>query len=194
MLKNIFKYPVITIKQLTGCAWVCFIAILMSIGVSTTASAAGNVDSYALKAAYVLNFAKFTRWPEGSLNTEDTVKLYVLGNKSLQAPFKTVQGKKIGDRKLDVKVVSLIDEIGDCDMIFVAGHRGKASLARIFKKIKNKPVLTIGEQRSFVAGGGIINFVYKDGKQRFEISPDNAKAQQGITLSSRLLQLAIIID
>jgi hypothetical protein len=168
--------------------------MLMSSVVFISAAYAGDsVDEKALKAAYVMNFAKFAKWPDGVLSSEDTVNLCVLGDPSLETSFRTVQGKKIGDRKLDVHIISTVDQITGCDMLFVTGERDEATLTRIWEKVKNKPILTIGEMSRFAQRGGVINFIDKDGRVRFEISPNNASVQ-GLTLSSRLLLLAVIVD
>lgn len=159
----------------------------------------GNVHStagqeYALRAAFVLNFAKFTKWPEGTLACADTVTLCVWGDPSLRSSFQKIQGKKIGDRKLDIRFVQSVDDMADCNMLFVAGQYDEPAFTQLFNAVKGRPILTIGEMDRFTSHGGVINFVAKDGKLRFEISPFNAAQQGGITLSSRLLQLAIIVD
>lgn len=172
---------------------VCLVAILASCVVSGLAYADDSEDEKALKAAYVMNFAKFAKWPDGVLSSDGIVNLCVLGDSSLRAPFQTIQGKKIGNRKLDVHIISTVDQITDCDMLFVTGERDEATLTRIWDKVKNKPVLTIGEMSHFDQRGGIINFIVKNGRICFEISPDNA-SEQGLALSSRLLLLAVIVD
>ncbi len=151
-------------------------------------------DEYALKAAFVLNFAKFTNWPEGSFANDDTVNLCVLGDHPPESSFQNIEGKIIGNRKIHVRFVQTLEDIAECNILFVAGQRDELALAQLFAAVRNRPVLTIGEMDSFAYHGGVINLVDKDGKLRFEISPANAVQQGGITLSSRLLQLAIIVD
>ena len=141
-----------------------------------------------------MNFAKFARWPDGALQSKNKVNLCVLGNRSLEIPFHTIEGKKIRNRKLHVRLIAKINELIECDILFIAGELEKKILARILAKVKNKPVLTIGDMSGFAQNGGVINFVHKNGKIRFEISPKHAALQGGISLSSRLLQLAIIVD
>ena len=169
------------------------LVLFLSCVMLGSASAADSINEKALKAAYVMNFAKFAKWPDGVLSSEDTVNLCVLGDPSLEVSFQTVQGKKIGNRKLNVRMISTADQIVGCDMLFVTGQRDEATLTRILGKVKNKPILTIGEMSRFAQRGGMINFVEHEGRIRFEISPQNA-SDQGLTISSRLLLLAVIVD
>jgi hypothetical protein len=56
---------------------------------------------------------------------------------------------------------------------------------------KNCCVLTVGEEATFIAGGGIINLTLSDARVRVEINPD-AAARAGLRISSKLLSLAEI--
>jgi hypothetical protein len=52
-----------------------------------------------------------------------------------------------------------------------------------------RPVLTIGESSDFLRRGGMIAFVIDGGRVRFDVNLPVA-ARRGLTLSSRLLQVA----
>jgi len=55
------------------------------------------------------------------------------------------------------------------------------------------PILTVGETPGFAERGGVIRLVLEDNKVRFEVNVDAAH-QAGLTISSRLLTLARIIQ
>ena len=55
------------------------------------------------------------------------------------------------------------------------------------------PILTVGETPRFIEQGGIVNFFLENGKVRFEINRSAAE-RSGLRISSRLLQLAKIVD
>jgi hypothetical protein len=58
---------------------------------------------------------------------------------------------------------------------------------------RGEPILTVGEERDFIARGGIVS-LYLDGSNvRFTINPAAAD-RAGLRISSRLLQLARIVD
>jgi hypothetical protein len=54
-------------------------------------------------------------------------------------------------------------------------------------------VLLVGDSVAFVQQGGCIGFFVEENKVRFAISRDAAK-QQHLTISSKLLKLAKVID
>ena len=67
------------------------------------------------------------------------------------------------------------------------------NLPQILRGIQERSILTIGEMASFASRGGIINFVKKDkGRVGFEISLDEQR-RRGLTISSKLLNLAILV-
>lgn len=151
-------------------------------------------DEYALKAAFVLNFAKFTQWPDNSFtDTPDAFSLCVVGGKSLEAGFRTIEGKGVGGRSLQIDFIPEAGGFDRCNMLFVGGNMDRTALLRIFASVKEKPVLTIGEMPDFAKLGGVINFVSKEGKLRFEVNRETSLKQK-VNISSRLLKLAIIVN
>jgi hypothetical protein len=64
---------------------------------------------------------------------------------------------------------------------------------RILKNIGDRPILTIGEIKSFSRAGGIIQFFTRDDHLHFEINIKKAQAHQ-LKFSSRLLKLAVIVN
>jgi len=99
-----------------------------------------------------------------------------------------VKGKNISGRGIDVVRFSDGEDCSKCQVLFV-GASEKKRLAEILDLVKAKPVLTVGETEGFTEQGGVINFVKKDGKVRFEIDLAAARMAQ-LSISSRVLSLA----
>ena len=59
---------------------------------------------------------------------------------------------------------------------------------RILEALRGSPVLTVGDAKE--SGGGIVTFVVKDNRVRFTVD-DEAAAQNGLVISSKLLSLAL---
>ncbi len=157
------------------------------------AAQADNMAAYEVKAAFIMNFARFTIWPDAVMSTADnTVDLCVVGDQSLQPAFQSIQGKSIDSRTLDVNFRNQDDNLDECDILFIAGA-DQESAAEMLAEVQGRPVLTIGEEKDFAEQGGNINFIIIDGKLRFEINQASTR-QQGLRLSSRLLGLAILIE
>jgi hypothetical protein len=97
-----------------------------------------------------------------------------------------VKGKKIGNRPVSVhRTGSLSPEIR-CHIVYLADSTAAQSLAAL----RESDVLTVTDTGSRAGRVGIINFVVKDNRVRFDID-DAAAASAGLTISSRLLTLAL---
>lgn len=146
-----------------------------------------------MKAAFVLNFARYAKWPHKSFaDASDPFILCVQGGSHLEAAFRTISGKKIGSRVLRVRFVHETRELKECDMIFIDRSLDDTQVSGVLSALGEKPVLTIGETPDFMRHGGVINFVTNKGRLRFEINT-GALDRRNIILSSRLLKLAIIV-
>ncbi|MCK9206689.1 MAG: YfiR family protein [Salinivirgaceae bacterium] len=150
-------------------------------------------SEYEIKAAYIFNFAKFIEWPASKTNP-DTIVLAIYG----PDPFGTVLEKTMIGRKAqgkDWKIIrtNTVSELDRCHIVFIADV-GKYETIQLIEKIKNKPILTIGdEMMQFCELGGIVNFTPQFSDQQFEINNDVAKSK-GIFISPKLLLLAKIIS
>jgi len=173
-----------------SCISIFFLILFLStIGTSF----AQNSKEYAVKAAFVLNFARYTQWPNESFSKKsDPLELCVFGDKSLKAEFETINGKKIGSRPLNIRFIGASKDLGQCDLLFVSKEISRIDLQSAFVALKDRPVLTVGESIDFIRHGGIINFLKREGRFQFEISIERAQ-EQNLKLSSRLLKLAIIV-
>ncbi|MCP4114130.1 MAG: YfiR family protein [Desulfobacteraceae bacterium] len=151
-------------------------------------------DEYAVKAAFVLNFARFFQWPGNAFTTPtEPYDLCVMGNQSIVDAFRTIHGKRIGDRTIQVRRGTDPDQVGTPHLLFISSGIDPPTLFKLLGKAKACHVLTIGEVPHFAEFGGVINFLNRQGRLQFEISRRIAD-MQGLTPSSRLLKLAIIVD
>jgi hypothetical protein len=146
-----------------------------------------QAPEYALKAAFLYNFALFVEWPAES--GTGLLRVCVLGTD----PFgpilpDTLRGKAAGGRELRSAVVATREELAPCSIVFVPAAEA-GSRPGLLESLAGRPVLTVGESEGFLESGGIIR-LYLDGeKLRFEVSAEAARRSK-LKLSSRLLELA----
>ena len=173
--------------------------VLLMFAVIILASAdksamASEVEEYSVKAAFILNFVKFTNWPTASFATaDDPYQLCIMGSNAMVDQFAAINKKKIGNRPIQVNRLLSAEDCQACDIFFISRDTPRPVSDEIISKVKGTSVLTIGETKGFAKLGGVINFFSKDNRLYFEINPRAAK-KQGIKLSSRLLKLALIVD
>ena len=172
-------------------SWLLLIAFIITAQ-SNNAYAAR--EEYAVKAAFVLNFILLTDWPEDAVaEPKDEIILCVVGGKRLPNPFKTLNGKKVGQKSLRVVHASVETNLAECQVAFYREEVDTENLVRTLNAVRSKPVLTIGEKKNVTSLGGAIHFFNSNGKLRFAINP-KIVSEQGLKMSSRLLQIATLID
>ena len=144
---------------------------------------------YRLKAAFLYNFAKFVEWPAKAFSDENsTFVMGILGEDPLGPALQLIRDKTVKGRSLTIRRFEGLQDLGNCHILFIPSSN-KKRLRRTLKSLEGSSVLTIGEMEDFTQMGGIINFVIRKNKLRFEINLDAGK-RAGLEISSQLLNLA----
>lgn len=150
---------------------------------------------YAQKAKYqsifIYNFSKYIKWPEDFNNGKFVIG--VLGQTELSKDLKTMAAQKKETNGLDIEVVefSSLDDISDCNLIFLT-QKFCNQIDAINSKLTGKPTLIVTDKKGMAKGGAVINFVEKDGKIKFELNR-SAADKLGLVISGSLTSLAILI-
>lgn len=164
----------------------CLLLLLSGIG---PLRAEESSQEYQLKLAFMVNFARFITWPEGSFSPEHPqLSLCVLGKNPFGTALGGVEGKKVGDRTLKVKQIEALGKEQQCHLLFV-GQSEVAGLAGLGSIPGRQAVVTVSDSSDFAAAGGGIEFVLKDDKLSFIIN-NTAIKERGVQVSSALLNLA----
>jgi YfiR/HmsC-like len=171
---------------------VCLLSALLLTVLFGYANAQQKLE-YKVKAAFLYNFAKFVEWP-GLKKADPSLPFVigVLGDDPFGPELDNIQSKFIGGRRIAVKRFETIDNYEPCHILFV-NFGEKNILKKMLLQIKNKNVLTVGDAEGFAKTGGMIGFIQKQNKIRFEINVTAAE-QSDIKISSNLLKLATIVD
>lgn len=170
----------------------CAVAVACGLAASLSqarprAQAAAAPD---LQAAFLLNFARFTEWPDGAKRQQLVICVY--GDDRLgDALVRALRGQTIGGRSLVLSRVKAESTVVHCQVLFVAGG-AIASGMPLLARASSLPVLTVSDRAGFAASSGIIELFVEDGRMRFAVNVDAAERQH-LSLSSRLLGLARIV-
>lgn len=165
--------------------------LLMAGGPVAVAQGPPLVTSeYAVKAAFLYNFAKFVEWPAASFRgSRDPMTLCVLGEDPFGGELdQTVDGKTVMGRPIVVRRFAKPAGLEECRILFVSSSEGP-QLDRVLATVGGRAVLTVGEEETFARAGGIISFVVRQNRVRFQIDRA-AAARAGLSISSRLLEVA----
>jgi hypothetical protein len=166
------------------------VGIIVGIWLGATVGAQ-TTGEYQVKAAFLLNFAKFVQWPPQTFKSSgDSISICVLGPNPFGSSLdEAVDGKSIDGRKFAVRQVADVQQAGGCQILFIASSQKKHSTEAA---VATAGVLTVGESDGFAARGGVIGFKLEGGRVRIEINVDAADRRK-LRISSKLLSLAHIV-
>jgi hypothetical protein len=155
---------------------------------------AATSNEYAIKAAYIHNFARYVKWPDIAFKDADApLYIAVLG----QDPFgkvldDTFKGKTSGTHPIEIKRFESMETLGDCHLLFVPSSEEK-NLARLRESTKEKPILLVADSLSSAENGAHVGFYLEKSKVRFAINTESLKTSK-LEASSELLKLARILE
>jgi uncharacterized protein DUF4154 len=149
-----------------------------------------KASEYNLKAAFIYNFTKYIEW-NGTADENDFI-IGIIGASSINAPLvEIVKTETVNGKKITIKQFSNPSDISFCNILFISRNTN-ASLPDILAKTDNKGTLVVSEQENYAKEGSAINFVIVNRKLKFQANV-NAINDAGLTASSQLLKLAIIV-
>lgn len=165
-------------------------------GVLLTAVSPGfcaQPTEYEVKAAFLVNFARYVQWPENAFaGIGQSFLVCVFGRdpfgKLLDEAF---HDRRIHDRPVSVLRVQRLDAAVPCNLLFVAASES-ARIAAVLEMLGRSPVLTVADADAAAERGVMINLRLAEKKVRFDINPDAAE-HAGLKLSSQLLKLARLV-
>ncbi|MDG5799405.1 YfiR family protein [Marinilabiliaceae bacterium ANBcel2] len=154
--------------------------------------AQAQVDEY--KAVFTLNFLRYIGWPDSSL--EGDFVIGVIRNSNVANNLREQsEGKKFGFQDVVVREYSSVDEIEECQLIYVGSRINiRRESETLIEKARESNSLIISEADNATDHGAAINFVIRDNTLRFELHQGNA-AWMGLQFSSRLegMSAAIVL-
>jgi hypothetical protein len=149
-------------------------------------------SEYAVKAAYLNNFAKMVKWPASAFaNPQAPLVIGVVGRDPFGGLDGVLRGQMAGNRNIEVRRVGASDAAGlqTCHLVYVNASERVANVARA---VQGHPVLVVAETEDAAREGGIIAFVMQERKLKLEIN--NAAARQvRINIPSDILEMARIV-
>lgn len=161
-------------------------AALVGTGSSTARAQVATTDE--VKAAFLVNFAKFVEWPEDPPASALFI-IGVLGSDRIADLLREfVRGKAIGSRPLAVRRLSGNEDVAGFHMLFV-GQSEKDRLPDLLRRVDGSSILTVSDADGFCDAGGIIALALEDTHVRFDISLEAAERSR-LKVSSKLLSLA----
>ena len=147
------------------------------------------VPEYAVKAAFLLNIAKYATWPPPSFSDASApVVIGILGDDPFGAVLdRVVSGRVINDRRVIVRRAKRAAELRGAHVVFVAASESDRA-AGICATLAESGTLCVGDTES-TAALTAIHFSLESGRIVFSVNLA-AVRRSNVAISSKLLQLA----
>jgi len=149
----------------------------------------GSAMEYKIKAAFILNFAKFISWPESAFTSEkEPFKICVMGDDPFGSAFSTIKSRSVGRRNIDLRYVDEVRQAKNCHLLFISSSE-KSIFTTILADLHDDAITTVSDIEKFACSGGTIEFVTRENKLAFRINLNQAR-KRGLEIPSSLLSLA----
>ena len=150
-----------------------------------------SAGEYELKAAYVIRMGRYVEWPDARSSGE--FQVCVTGTD----PFgpllaREAGGQQIGGRPIVIRRVPRARDARRCHVLYVGPASAQEDLDEVLSAVRDADVLTISDQSRFAVRGGMVQFVPRDGRVRFEVNLD-AVRNAGLRMSADLLDAAVSV-
>jgi len=191
--------------------------LLLLAGVTARAARADQTidqqKAAKVKSAYVLNFLRFTRWPDGTFEDEAQALVIAVVGKDTLRPIleKTVAGKRYDGREIVIRrfsapsrrrfddeaayqraVSKLQGRLKRCHVVYWSQDLLKRAKPYL-NAVASQPILCIGETRAFAERGATLALGIDEGRVVFYANAEAIEASP-LAVSSKLLRLARVIE
>jgi len=169
----------------------CVGAIALQLGIGVVAFCQGKPSEFDVKAAYLLNFGKFMR--NGNMATAtSSFDVCVVGDDRIEAALSgMVGGQSIDNRPVRIVRVKDGTQARNCGIAYVSDSEG-VRIDKDLEELSGADVLTVGDGSTFLAQGGMIQFLLLSNHVRFAVNLE-AVRKTHLVLSSELLRVAYSI-
>lgn len=185
--------------------WLCLTLCLTLFGQTDSVNTARENKIQKIKLAYIVNFIRFTTWPQSHLPTEDTpLVISIIDQTDNSKDMADALNNYTIDKhpvkvqlfdKLQLKDNHITEEqISKLRQSHVIYYRNSNPTdIRVIAEIQQKMrFLYIGDMKHFAKDGGMIGFEESTGKITFMVNINTIR-QSDIQVSSKVLRLGIAV-
>ena len=152
-----------------------------------TVRAADEQLEYKLKAAFLLNFAKFTSWPDSAL-IDGEFRICILGDNPFGSAFAGIEQKTVSSLTIKLIIAKNLREVKQCNLMYVSKSES-ANVEKIIAETSVSPILLVSDISGFAENGGDVELTTVNRRLGFNINQTQAQ-QAGLKINASLLDLA----
>ena len=173
----------------------CFVGRALAAALLLTlplVSLAEESLEYGVKAAFLYKFGFYVEWPAAAfISPTSPMHICILGgdDRFVSTMEKVVGTEQVNGRTVVVRRVKTAERDSGCHILYI-GATEVQHVAQDIETVRGTNMLTVTDGGGVKSGAGIIDFVIVNNRVRFDID-DEAAAKNGLTISSKLMSLAL---
>jgi hypothetical protein len=169
------------------------VALLLLLVGTVGLSAQTPATEYEVKAAYLLNFGKFIKWPATPAQPElEKFTICVMGDDPFGPVLDlTVREERIAGKPVIARRITHTQDTAGCQVLFISRSEEK-QVRKLLPGLNKSGMLTVSDMPGFLDHDGMIQFILVGNRVRFEVNLDSVQGA-GLTLSSELLKVASFV-
>lgn len=161
-------------------------ALALALAGPALAQPAQPVQEYALKAAFVFNFAVFTEWPQDALADGAPISLCANASNPMLGALAQLKDKLVNGHRVAVRATAA--PLRSCHVLLL-DRSDRERWAQIKRELAGATVLTVSDDEAISLDGAIIGLSLAERRVGFDVDLSAARAAR-LSLSSKLLRLA----
>lgn len=165
-------------------------AVLALLAYAGGSPATDSMSEGHIKALYILNFARFTTWPDEQGTNE--FRIGYIKNDASREHLEELEEETLRGRPIRVRRVITPADATSCDVVFL-NTADLHVMEDFLEELRGRPVLTVTDTKGFASQGAMVGLFFVGDKLRFEINITRVREAR-LSMSSHLLGLARIID
>jgi hypothetical protein len=179
----------------------CLGLLLLMVGSSGRITLMAQEDDafvnreYRIKVAYLYQFGRYVEWPAKAFaNPNSPFVIGVLDQDPLLPDLEQIAKiKKIQDRPIQIRRFASPADIRACNILYLPATLSAETIGAVVRKFSAHGMLLVGDSDDILNAGGVMQFAVEDNKIRVLISRKAAE-REGLKISSKLLQVARVVD
>jgi hypothetical protein len=171
-------------------AWaVALLLVLLHVPSVAAAQAPLYEARSRVEAAFLRNFARYVTWPAQAFSGERSPWVVcVLGEDRFGDVLPdTLRGRLEHGRAFEIRRAATLDELPACHILFISLDNA-AQRRTVLRRLKDKPVLTVGSADDFLAEGGTIRLLPGE-RMEMSINLDQARSAS-LGIPTKLLEVS----
>lgn len=145
-----------------------------------------------IRLGFLLNFSRFTDWPESVLAADTPLRICLLrGDPEMVQEMSMLTRQQVQGRPVVTRLVVRPAEVAGCHVLYLPADAAEP-LEPYLRQAEEASTLTVSDQPDFVDNGGAIALVVAGGRYRFDVNLQAAKRAK-LRLASQLLKLARVV-